>query len=45
MTHKFEMLVSSLIHEIILKSVLFYKKIMLRENYANRESKSLEITV
>ena len=34
------MFVSSLIHEITLKNVLFQKKTVLRENHLNRESKS-----
>ena len=40
-----EMFISSLIREITLKTVLFYKKTVLRENHANIESKSLELTV
>ena len=37
------MFVSSFIHERTLKTILFHKKIELREKHVNRKSKSLEI--
>ena len=39
------MFVSILIHERTLKTVLFYKETVLRENHVNRKIKSLEIPI
>ena len=39
------MFVSNLIHEITLKTALFQKKTVLRENHLKRESRSLNITI
>ena len=43
--NQFEMFVSSLIHERTPKTVLLYRKTLLRENNVNRESKSLYFTI